>query len=562
MPGKMFAAVPRNAFVRTSLLVALGVFASSVALLTLSTGSAAQPKAGVQSAPVLEVVVAVRSVTTGRIEFGIRDSEGALTSPRGRYLDLSQVAARDDLWLNSTPVTVHGVELRVSARSRQSGRIEFAIRDDSGGLVYPRGRYMRQDQIAAHDNLWLQSTSVEIAVSAEAAKTILRRALYRDDFGRASGNDWGCPFTGPAHGGTYECRAASLYGDLNTDPAPPSWTAYEGGHSGIDFAHGRNRNAPFYSLTSGKIVHAGRGWRCRDIAVYDGANTVVYLHASRIDVQEGDQVVAGRTRLGLQGEECSEVEGTANQHVHIEVIPGEVQVRYGATGRVYARGAGLKAGSLKPCDEISVDPLPYLYWWLIDGRGAPPEVETAACQASSATSTDDQSTPALDPVEPESESESEPSSSSGGQTPGETTSTTGDGNGGTTPPSAEELVRVAGMEDVYHVQGGYRRLIIAGGIIDAVPQFRWDAIRDVSQAVMNGYEVSRLVRLPDDDGRVYLVVTTGDDSAELRHIPDEAAFDRAGCDWDAVYDITQQEASLDEVYTKGAPMPASDWSCR
>ncbi len=111
------------------------------------------------------------------------------------------------------------------------------------------------------------------------------------------------------------------------------------------------------------------------------------------------------------------------------------------------------------------------------------------------------------------------------------------------------------------MQGGYRRLIIAGGIIEAVPQFRWDAIKDVSQATMNRYEVSRLVRLPNDGGKVYLVETTGADTARLRHIPSEAAFTGAGCEWPAVYDITAEEAEF-KGYSEGAPMPASGWSCR
>ncbi len=136
------------------------------------------------------------------------------------------------------------------------------------------------------------------------------------------------------------------------------------------------------------------------------------------------------------------------------------------------------------------------------------------------------------------------------------------GDGGTqSPPSAGDLIRVAGTEDVYEVKGNFRRLIVAGGIIDVVPEFRWEDISDITQAAMNRYEVSRLVRLPDGDSKVYLVVPVGLDSAVLRDIPDETAFNSAGCNEDAVYDITEQEASF-SGYSKGETMPSSGWSCR
>lgn len=127
-------------------------------------------------------------------------------------------------------------------------------------------------------------------------------------------------------------------------------------------------------------------------------------------------------------------------------------------------------------------------------------------------------------------------------------------------PSTGDLIREMGTEDVYEVQGPYRRLIIADGIINRVPQWHWEDIKDVTRAVMTRYAVSNLVRLPDDDGKVYWVEPVGADSAILRHVPNEAAFDRAGCRWAAIYDITEQENSF-SGYSKGRAMPGSGWSC-
>lgn len=538
MSGKISPQFPRNVLIRSHLLVAFGVLMASVVLLALPAGSAAQPKAGVQAAPTLEVTVAVRSVAGGRIEFGIRDSKGALTSPANRYLSPNQIVARNDRWLNSTVVTVHGVELRVAARSRQNGKIEFAIRDDADRLKRPTKRYINQSRITARDDRWLQSSPVEIAVPAAAAKTVLLRALYRDNFGRMSGNDWGCPFTGPDYGGTYECRATSLYGDQYVDPAPPSWTAYEGGHSGIDTAHSRNRNAPFHSLTNGQVVHAGTNWRCRDIAVFDGTNTIVYLHASRIDVRVGDRVIADQTRLGLQGEKCSEGLRAGNQHVHIEVIPGKVQVRYGETGRVYARGAGLKAGSLKPCDQISVDPLPYLYWWLTDGKGTPPKVETAACQASSTTSTDDQSTPTLAPVDPESPSAPENSPQ---------------------PVDGEQIVRL-GSSEVYVVKiigdGRYKRLFLSAEIRDTYGHLAGVEPTRISQEEFYSFVTSCLVKFGSD--YYFLDVREGEDSATKHLIADgRQGLDAAGASAAAIFEVHALEIN-NTAFVRGGDISASD----
>ena len=128
------------------------------------------------------------------------------------------------------------------------------------------------------------------------------------------------------------------------------------------------------------------------------------------------------------------------------------------------------------------------------------------------------------------------------------------------PPSTGDLIRVVGTEDVYEVQGLYRRLIVADGIINRVPQWHWDDIKDVTRAVMSRYEVSRLVRLPNDGDKVYRVISADVDSAVLRHIPDEDTFGRAGCEWNAVYNIAEQEASF-SGYSKGKAMPSSGWSC-
>ncbi len=52
-----------------------------------------------------EVRVVARSLADGRIEFGI-EHDGERVLPTGRYMNTSQIGARNDKWLRSTPVQI------------------------------------------------------------------------------------------------------------------------------------------------------------------------------------------------------------------------------------------------------------------------------------------------------------------------------------------------------------------------------------------------------------------------------------------------------------------------
>ena len=469
--------------------------------------------------------IVAQRLADGRTEFGWHPTDATNRVLPSRRFFPADVDHRR--WLRSTPVEVDGAEIgRINARLLSDGRIEFAFTPTDGEQINPPVRYFPTD---ARVGRWLRSTEITFSITVPKRsvndRKIVTRAgqknaivakLFRLDPNRVDAhtshdnNDWGCPFTGPSYGGNAACRALSLYGDRNVDPPPPSWTAYEGGHSGWDVSHRTNRNAPFFSLTDGTVIAAGRGWRCHDIAVFDGTNTIVYLHASRIDVTHGAQVFAGETQLGLQGDACSEPARGAppNDHLHIEVIPGEAQIRIGATQRIYARGAGLKLGSLKPCGEISADPLPYLYWWVGGGDAPRPSVQVASCI----------------------------SSSTSGQR-------IDDG----------DLIRRDSSPDVYvvKIQDGkrFRRAVVAYGLYAAVPEWDEAKVQSVSGAALDDIRESPLVSLPaaatrihgGDTNRIYVIEETGEDDIVLRHIPTVDAFNSAGCDWDGVFAMSTGE---------------------
>ena len=105
------------------------------------------------------------------------------------------------------------------------------------------------------------------------------------------------------------------------------YSGYRGGHAGWDVqtesvaGTGDNNTAdePFYSLTPGKVIATGGPFG--KIAVYYEGKTILYLHARRIDVTEGQTIGVG-TRLGIQGNVGLSSDPDENEHVHIEVREG------------------------------------------------------------------------------------------------------------------------------------------------------------------------------------------------------------------------------------------------
>ncbi len=52
---------------------------------------------------------------------------------------------------------------------------------------------------------------------------------------------------------------------------------------------------------------------------------------------------------------------------------------------------------------------------------------------------------------------------------------------------------------------------------------------------------SPLVNIPSNATDIYVVEEIDEDDLELRHIPNPDAFNRAGCDWDGVFQMSSGE---------------------
>lgn len=474
--------------------------------------------------------IVARRLADGRTEFGWRPT-GATNRvlPTGRFFPADVDHRR---WLRSTPVEVDGAQIgRIYARLIADGRIEFAFKPTDGGRISPRVRHFPTD---ATVGTWLRSAEITfsrfeedtgITTRPEKKDAIVAALFGYDDAADADRltyhdyNDFGCPLSRdlePAgrkadceswspvpYRSTYEAGWQWLVRDENGNLVPVG--GYIEGHSGWDIQTQTKGSEPFYSLTSGTVVAVddlsdGLN-QAGVIAIRIAADgpTVVYIHASAIDnrIRVGASVQPGDC-LGRQGTTGT----TSGAHVHLELRNGSAR---GGSGGAYWLPNGLTAPR-----SPSIDPIDYLYRSL-----ARSSFEPQQCQFDSA-------------------------------------------NGSTIPDGA--LIRVNGTGPVYVVQGEFRRHVIAPEIINLVPQWRWENIIDVSQAAMSRYTESRLIRRPNDGGKVYLVIPNGPESALLRHIPDERAFEAAGCEWPAVYDITSEEAGF-IGYQLGAPLSAGEFTC-
>ena len=61
--------------------------------------------------------------------------------------------------------TTGTTEVRIEARQLEDGRVEFALTQDGGGRILPRGRYFPAD---AEVGRWLRSTPIELSVEVES----------------------------------------------------------------------------------------------------------------------------------------------------------------------------------------------------------------------------------------------------------------------------------------------------------------------------------------------------------------------------------------------------------
>lgn len=111
-------------------------------------------------------------------------------------------------------------------------------------------------------------------------------------------------------------------------------------HAGIDY--GAPAGTIIRAVRSGQVLTAGNSYGT--VAVFDGQNTVIYLHLRKIDVRVGQKIEEGKTQIG-------EVGGVGvpggRAHLHLEVRRGRQPLAvYVTSGRSTA--------------DLTLDPTRYL----------------------------------------------------------------------------------------------------------------------------------------------------------------------------------------------------------
>lgn len=87
-------------------------------------------------------------------------------------------------------------------------------------------------------------------------------------------------------------------------------------HIGVDICHGFG--SKITSAHSGKVIKAG-STPSNEVAIYDGKRTYYYLHMNDRYVEKGDDVIAGKTVLGTEGEKG----WATGPHLHLEIFNGK-----------------------------------------------------------------------------------------------------------------------------------------------------------------------------------------------------------------------------------------------
>ena len=137
-----------------------------------------QPEADAAADAAVELRVAARRLSDGRIEFALqsRPEDGDWSErqlPRARFLPVDPPAER---WLSSSPLTLDTaggqIELRISARRLVSGSTEFAVQQRAADGSWsepqvPRGRFLPAD---AEDGRWLVSSALTAGAQRPATQ--------------------------------------------------------------------------------------------------------------------------------------------------------------------------------------------------------------------------------------------------------------------------------------------------------------------------------------------------------------------------------------------------------
>lgn len=117
-----------------------------------------------------------------------------------------------------------------------------------------------------------------------------------------------------------------------------------------------------------------------------------------------------------------------------------------------------------------------------------------------------------------------------------------------------DTIRVANTLDVYIVKymgaKQFKRLILSPSVFNSYKHLSWGAIKTVTQAQMDAFTTSDLVRAVGDPKVYRLIPTPNSDNGSKQWVNMTAeAFTAAGYDWDSVYQINTVDR---DVYTPGA----------
>ena len=136
----------------------MAVFLSVVTLVAAAALAGLSPVSSHDGDDGETVRIMARLRATGSIEFGLRSSQGPQL-PRLRYLIQS---VNDGKWRRSSPIELpNGAVVRIIVRRATGERAEFGLRtDDPSQQFLPPQRYFPRD--ATVDNEWLFSTPMLI----------------------------------------------------------------------------------------------------------------------------------------------------------------------------------------------------------------------------------------------------------------------------------------------------------------------------------------------------------------------------------------------------------------
>lgn len=534
--------------VQRSVLLLLACAALLASMVAWPIGSDAQERTLQVRGQIQARPLESGSTSLARFRFRTDDSTVLMTS-----LDHFPRNAAVNVWHRSSDfVNQDGVVLgQVLVRLQGDGDIEFAFDPGAAShrpdrFILPQRRVLTTDSQTRKVGRWLSSSMIEFSVelpaeasaspdepvgpSRAAQKDLIVAALY--GFGDAADadqktnhdyNDFGCPLSAfvTAEDGTPPHNDCGGWSEPEWDRTyPRNWIwrnehgnvvrGYREGHSGWDIQTKTRGNEPFYSLTDGVVVARADLSKAKGqygiLAIQDDAgHTVIYLHTSEFDrrIRVTTRVTAG-TCLGRQGKSGVEWSGA---HIHLEVRDGATT---GGSGGAYW---------ISPADEKpsppSVDPVGYLYGLVSRTQATPKSCdfgEIVRVEAESITDT----TPTADGA----------------------TSSLADLVDG-------DLIQQRGSGETYVIkrENGkwFRRHVVAYDLYEAVPEWDEANVKVVAPATFRQIWHSPLVNIPSNATDIYVVEEIDEDDVALRHIPNPDAFNRAGCDWDGVFQMPSGE---------------------